>query len=217
MLNLLWRNIVEFCEQESERDTISISPSLRKPFLHDIRHLKYGKWLRLENNRRLISGPDSLGRSPLHVAIAITHWEHSLWDMLRSPNVDLNARDLFGRTALHVACDSREAQIPSVQNRAVRQLLDFDLVDIFAEDLDGFLPIDYAIQDRRLDILETFQDSLRVKQDSPMADLIVAAIFNLEACDLSMKSHRIIYEERRRAFGVREPSVSSESAISSSD
>lgn len=77
-----------------------------------------------------------------------------LIDFLKNENVDLNARNKYGNTALHVACNS----IYSINNEIVKLLLKYPL-DINAKGLDDYTALLYAIGKRDKNVVKILIDN----------------------------------------------------------
>ncbi|KDD74378.1 hypothetical protein H632_c1359p1 [Helicosporidium sp. ATCC 50920] len=99
-----------------------------------------------------VEGVDSckLGEYPLHEAVGSGALE-SVKELLIDGNVDVNARDEVGATALHMA-----ANVGSVE--MVKLLLDHD-ADIEARDEDGLTPLAHAAISCDEDIVQTLLEA----------------------------------------------------------
>ncbi|KAI1299556.1 hypothetical protein F5Y03DRAFT_365732 [Xylaria venustula] len=147
--------------------------TLPVPFLHDFWYQHAGERDRLFS--KLLRDPglsmfcqDCLGRTPLHFAVEEMRFEDQLQtDTLNFAGTPiklllqyqphwLDARDAFGRTALHIACASKNDQKRDYQLRIARTLLQNN-AKIDACDEYGRRAIDYAIIDRNNSLLNCFR------------------------------------------------------------
>ncbi|KAI1503328.1 hypothetical protein F5X99DRAFT_375756 [Biscogniauxia marginata] len=187
MLKKFWENNRRLCGQKP--DVFSDIPeSIMEPFLHDAHFSElltntndvkllvkvFGKF-----DPRYIIGQDSLGRTLLHVAVE--NFDPADVKIVLHEKININIQDIFGRTALHIACEAGYSHRGWCQLEIINTLLQEESLDIHAKDGLGFLAIDYAIQNRRVDILHMFEYRRHFQPDSDIVSLIDAAIPDLEA------------------------------------
>ncbi|KAI1636266.1 hypothetical protein F4809DRAFT_391722 [Biscogniauxia mediterranea] len=167
MLKAFWGANRTLCErEEKEASSIPVPRSIMEPFLHDAHFAGLATTVATVEcliaalasvDARYVVGRDSLGRTLLHVAAECLR-PRDVRVVLRQ-GLDVNAQDMFGRTALHVACESSSSSSEEEEQQLeiVGDLLREPGLDVRARDVYGFLAVDYAVQDRRLDILRLFQ------------------------------------------------------------
>ncbi|KAI5920510.1 hypothetical protein F4810DRAFT_416134 [Camillea tinctor] len=184
----------------------SFPVGIMEPFLHDTHFDTRIPGLNVESlidtfesvNSRYVLGKDSLDRTLLH--IAVEHFDLSCVSLLLKKGIDINAQDVFGRTALHVVCGASQEPSPWGLYQQVRQikivriLLEKEKLDIWVEDKYKRVAIDYAIQDQNSDILYLFKKSKHYYSDNDTQGMIDTAIWNLENCKIS--SNKWLYNWR---------------------
>ena len=115
------------------------------------------------------SGTTPSGPSPLHTASADGHTTQ-LRQLLRNPSIDVNARDEYGCTPLHLALSSDIA----------KYLLRDKRVDHGAEDYAGRSALHYAVLKRRLDVVKALLSNNADKEWKD--DLGRTALFYAQDC-----------------------------------
>lgn len=160
-----------------------VPKKLIQPFLHDD--------LALPSKtcpRNILKHRDVLGRTPLHTAIK-HHGYLQNYDGLQANN---NAQDIFGRTPLHIICSLpavRQSVCPVwsdsliwfIQLSTTRWFLSRDSVDIHVRDCDGRYAVEYAILDRRPQVLCLFRDEFKgFEPESEVGRLILEALKDTE-------------------------------------
>ncbi|KAI1490144.1 hypothetical protein F5X96DRAFT_679273 [Biscogniauxia mediterranea] len=200
MLKAFWGANRTLCERE-EPDSIIPIPiprSIMEPFLHDAHFAGLATTVATVEcliaalaaaDARYVVGRDSLGRTLLHVAAECLK-PRDVRVVLRQGGLDINAQDMFGRTALHVACESSSSSSSEEEEQQqleiVGDLLREPGLDVGARDVYGFLAVDYAVQDRRLDILRLFQ---RVHEIENYKDVVGA----LHSEQQKRRRHRLLF------------------------
>lgn len=169
-----------------------VPEKLMQPFLHDDIAIPPETYL----NNTSLKHRDALGRTPLH-----TSMEHHVY--LKDYNdlqADNNAQDIFGRTPLHIICSLpafRQAigllwsdqVISFVQLSLTRWYLSRDSVDIHVRDCDGRYAVEYAILDRRPQVLRLFRDEYEYfEPESEVGRLVLEALKDMEDLDASFSS-----------------------------
>ena len=173
------------------RSDAKVPEKLIQPFLHDNKVSPPKTYL-----GNILKGRDVLGRTPLH-----TTTEN--WDYLHDSNFfqdDSNVKDIFGRTPLHIICSLPTLRhticplwsdhvIRLVQLSVTRRFLCRDSVDIHVRDCDGRYAVEYAILDRRPEVLRLFRDEYEYfEPESEIGRLVLEALKDMEDMDASFSS-----------------------------
>lgn len=144
----------------------------------------------------LLQRRDALGRTPLHTTMMHQAYLQDYDDL----QADNNAKDIFGRTPLHIICSLpalrhticplwSDQLIRFVQLSATSWFLSRDSVDIHVRDCDGRYAVEYVILDRQLEVLRLFRDEFKgFEPESEVGRLILEALKDIEVLDTSFSS-----------------------------
>ncbi|KAI0407422.1 hypothetical protein F4802DRAFT_595237 [Xylaria palmicola] len=146
------------------------NPNFTKPFIYEFSFsdssvvdsvVEYEEEKAIDEG--LTCGWDNLGRTALHYATSILPLNSAeffnyfpTWHGILTSSIDINSRDLFGRTPLHIACALDLCEEPGMQCQVVGALLKAN-ADLSCVDGYGLLAIDYAVRGNRIEIVELFQ------------------------------------------------------------
>ncbi|KAI1275933.1 hypothetical protein F5Y07DRAFT_368397 [Xylaria sp. FL0933] len=134
---------------------------------------------------------DSLGRTPLHYATGLVNsirWTHRDWEDILEDNIGLlNTRDVFGRTPLHIACAFDRPERPELQLQVIEALLKAG-AKISVRDEYGQLAIEYAVYNKRADIVGVFQIIRNLDLGGMLSEISHAQVALKKACDIAKAS-----------------------------
>ncbi|KAI0020837.1 hypothetical protein F4780DRAFT_740150 [Xylariomycetidae sp. FL0641] len=167
LLHQFWKSIPGITRRSTNADGQS-SWHLRyhRPHLHDHEVVRRRYRDILADQHYEFLRRDSLERTLLHVACnGVWVRPEEMLDML-DLGVDINAVDVFGQTALHIACRYQSEW----SSLTVRVLLAQGDIDIYVRDGYGLLAIEYAIRTSNALVLGEFLKSKHIDGDASVLE-----------------------------------------------
>ncbi|KAI1352883.1 hypothetical protein F5Y01DRAFT_278907 [Xylaria sp. FL0043] len=196
-LKSVWDGISDLCERDNLFTTTRTS--FMNPFIHEF-------YIREQDPLFHILSPleigaveidwthiftDSLGRTPLHYATGLLNsirWTYSDWEATLQDNTGLlNTGDVFGRTPLHIASAADCLERSELQLQVIEALLKAG-AKISIRDEYGLLAIEYAVYNKRADIVAVFQRTRNLDLGGMLSEISHAQVALKKACDIAKAS-----------------------------